>query len=65
MAAPSAPEPEKPSRPGAGGRLRTYFLAGILATAPVCLTIYMSLIFTTWVDDAVVALGPPQYNPDT
>jgi uncharacterized membrane protein len=65
MTRPPAPEPEKPSRIGPGGRLRNYFLAGILATAPICLTIYIAWIFTTWVDDAVFALVPPQYNPDT
>jgi uncharacterized membrane protein len=65
MTGPSAPEPERPSRTGPGGRLRNYFLAGILTTAPVCLTIYIAWIFTTWVDDAVFALVPPQYNPDT
>jgi uncharacterized membrane protein len=58
-------EAERPSRIGAGGRLRNYFLAGILATAPVCLTIYIAWVFTTWVDDAVFALVPPRYNPDT
>ncbi|HVZ03083.1 MAG TPA: DUF502 domain-containing protein [Dongiaceae bacterium] len=65
MTGSSAPEPERPSRIGAGGRLRNYFLAGILTTAPVCLTIYIAWIFTTWVDDAVFALVPPRYNPDT
>jgi uncharacterized membrane protein len=65
MTGPSAPESEKPSRIGAGGRLRNYFLAGILAAAPVCLTIYVAWIFITWVDHAVFALVPPQYNPET
>jgi uncharacterized membrane protein len=65
MTGPSALEPEKPSRHGAGGRLRNYFLAGILATAPVSLTIYVAWIFITWVDQAVFALVPPKYNPET
>jgi uncharacterized membrane protein len=65
MTRPPAPDTEKPIRIGPGGRLRNYFLAGILATAPICLTIYIAWIFTTWVDDAVFALVPPKYNPDT
>src|SRR4051812_19728656 len=65
MKVPSAPQPEKPSRGTPGGHLRTYFLAGILATAPVCLTIYVAWIFITWVDHAVFALVPPKYNPET
>jgi uncharacterized membrane protein len=58
-------EAERPTRLGPGGRLRNYFLAGILATAPVCLTIYVAWIFITWVDHAVFALVPPEYNPET
>jgi uncharacterized membrane protein len=48
-----------------GARLRTYFLAGILATAPVCLTLYIAWRFITWVDEGVFALLPPEYNPGT
>src|SRR5215813_13789387 len=59
----NAPEPRR--TPGFGARLRNYFLAGILATAPVCLTIYIAWLFTTWVDDSVFALVPPRYNPET
>jgi uncharacterized membrane protein len=64
----SAPQSSRPSgapRVGFGARLRNYFLAGILATAPVCLTLYIAWRFITWVDDGVFALLPPEYNPET
>ena len=68
MSKPPTPDPRRPRvapRVGLGGRLRTYFLAGILATAPVCLTVYIAWRFITWVDEGVFALLPPEYNPET
>lgn len=57
-------------KPGAfqmslGAKLRTYFFAGILITAPVSLTIYLAWLFITFVDERVFSLIPPQYNPET
>jgi uncharacterized membrane protein len=57
--------PGRPKSFGWGARLRNYFLAGILITAPVGLTIYIAWLFITWVDDGVFALLPPKYNPET
>jgi uncharacterized membrane protein len=57
--------PERPKSLGLGARLRNYFLAGILITAPVGLTVYIAWLFITWVDDGVFALLPPKYNPET
>jgi uncharacterized membrane protein len=51
-------------RVSVGVRLRTYFLAGILITAPVSLTVYIAWLFISWVDGTVLPLVPPQYNPD-
>jgi uncharacterized membrane protein len=48
-----------------GARVRTYFLAGVLITAPVSLTIYLAWLFITFVDERVFSLLPPQYNPET
>lgn len=45
-------------------RLRTYFFAGILITAPVSLTIYLAWLFITFVDERVFSLLPPEYNPE-
>lgn len=46
-------------------RLRAYFFAGILITAPVSLTIYLSWLFISFVDDQVFSLLPPDYNPES
>jgi len=48
-----------------GARLRTYFFAGVLITAPVSLTIYLAWLFITLVDERVFSLLPPEYNPET
>lgn len=46
-------------------RLRTYFFAGVLITAPVSLTIYLAWLFISFVDERVFSVIPPQYNPET
>jgi uncharacterized membrane protein len=46
-------------------RLRAYFLAGILVTAPIGLTVYLSWLLVHSVDQAVEPLIPAAYNPDT
>jgi uncharacterized membrane protein len=48
-----------------GARLRTYFLAGILVTAPITITLYSVWIFVDFVDGKVTPLIPGQYNPST
>ncbi|WP_119303289.1 DUF502 domain-containing protein [Dongia deserti] len=48
-----------------GARLRAYFFAGVLITAPVSLTIYLAWLFITFVDERVFSLLPPQYHPET
>jgi uncharacterized membrane protein len=50
---------------GLWSRLRAYFFAGILITAPVSLTIYLSWLFISFVDDWVFSLLPPDYNPES
>ena len=50
-------------RPGA--RLRTYFLAGILVTAPISITFYLAWLFIAFVDRQVTPLIPEAYNPTT
>lgn len=46
-------------------KLRNYFLAGIIVTAPIVITIYVSWQFFDYVDQNFKALIPPQYNPET
>ena len=47
-----------------GARLRAYFLAGILITAPMFVTLYVAWAFITFVDDKIVALIPARYAPE-
>ena len=44
-------------------RLRTYFLTGIVVSAPVGITIWLIWLFVAFVDDTVVPLIPDAYNP--
>ena len=46
------------------GRLRGYFIAGILVTAPVGITFYLAYIFLTFIDNQVTPLIPERYNPN-
>jgi uncharacterized membrane protein len=46
-------------------RLRTYFLTGIVATAPIGLTLYLSWVLVKFVDRLVTPLIPAKYNPST
>ena len=46
-------------------RLRAYFMAGIIITAPISITIYLAWLFITYVDDKVTPLIPVRYNPET
>jgi uncharacterized membrane protein len=45
--------------------LRAYFLAGILVTGPIALTLYLAWSFVRGVDSAVSAVLPAEYNPET
>jgi len=47
------------------GRLKAYFFAGVLVTAPLGITFYVSWIFIKWVDSKVTSLLPAVYNPET
>jgi len=46
-------------------RLRTYFFAGVLVTAPIAITVYVAWSVITAVDDMVTGIIPPAYNPNT
>jgi uncharacterized membrane protein len=46
-------------------RLRAYFLAGVLVTAPVAITFYIVWLIVSFVDDRVSGLIPERYNPET
>ncbi|MBF0248102.1 MAG: DUF502 domain-containing protein [Alphaproteobacteria bacterium] len=74
MPDPVSPDAEPTDRPATGGadkksgllgRLRAYFMAGVLITAPISITIYLGWLFITWVDGKVTPLIPAKYNPET
>jgi uncharacterized membrane protein len=48
---------------GLTARLRAYFFAGILVTAPVAITFYIAWQFIKFMDDRVAPLLPPALNP--
>lgn len=48
-----------------GARLRGYFLAGLLVTAPVAITLYLAWIFINFLDRQVGLVLPDRYNPAT
>ena len=55
----------KPIKISLAGRLRTYFLAGVLITAPISITFYLAWLFVNFVDSKVTPLIPVKYNPET
>lgn len=50
---------------GLFGRLRGYFIAGVLVTAPIGITAALAWWFIDYVDQRIVPLIPSHYNPDT
>ena len=58
--------PDEPRpRFGAGARLRTYFLTGLVIAGPLAITLYLTWSFVGWVDAWVKPFLPLRYNPDT
>ena len=47
------------------GRIRAYFFAGILVTAPLGISLWITWGIIKFFDAQVVKLIPPQYNPET
>ena len=45
-------------------RLRAYFFAGILITAPIAITVYLAWLFVSFVDSRVTPLIPEPFNPE-
>ena len=66
-AAPAAPPPARtgPFHHGLVGRLRTYFLTGLILVAPAYITISLTWWFINWVDDLVRPFIPIAYQPET
>lgn len=66
MTAQHTPPTEDPSKPVPRatviGRLRAYFFAGMLVTAPAAITFYMAWLLITWIDSLVKGLLPERYE---
>src|SRR5262249_28547912 len=54
-----------PLRPALFARLRAYFFAGVLVTAPIGITIYLAWSVVSWIDQSVLPFIPAKYNPET
>jgi uncharacterized membrane protein len=50
---------------GMAGRLRNYFLTGLVVVGPVFVTLYLIWSLATWVDNWVRPFIPPVYWPQT
>ena len=49
---------------GVAARLRNYFLAGILVTAPISITFWLTWRVITFIDARVTPIIPPRWNPE-
>jgi uncharacterized membrane protein len=50
---------------GAAGRVRNYFLTGLVVAGPVAVTAWLIWWFVTWVDNLVRPVIPQGYRPET
>ena len=60
---PAALPPE--THTGMMGRLRNYFLTGLILPGPVAITLWLTWWFVTWVDGLVRPFVPLVYRPET
>jgi uncharacterized membrane protein len=58
------PPPEASPPPRASSHLRTYFLTGLVVTAPIAITLWAAYWFVTLFDRWIKPLLPDVYNPD-
>ncbi|MGH6916642.1 MAG: DUF502 domain-containing protein [Geminicoccaceae bacterium] len=56
---------ESPGRISLPARLRAYFLAGVIVTAPIGITVLLIWQFITFLDTHVASLIPARYNPES
>ncbi len=65
---PNPPEQASPpaeTHTGVMGRLRNYFLTGLVVAGPVAITLWLTWWFVTWVDGLVRPFVPVAYRPET
>ena len=53
------------SQTSAAGRIRNYFLTGLVVAGPLLITAYLTWSFINWVDDLVRPFIPAAYRPET
>jgi len=53
------------SQTGVMGRIRNYFLTGLVVAGPLLVTVWLTWSFITWVDDVVRPVIPPAYRPES
>jgi uncharacterized membrane protein len=53
------------SHTGVAGRLRNYFLTGLVVAGPLAITGWLIWSVINWVDDVVRPFIPPTYRPET
>ena len=53
------------SQAGVMGRIRNYFLTGLVVAGPLAVTIWLIWSFVSWVDSFITPLIPPAYRPET
>jgi uncharacterized membrane protein len=67
----SAPKAQQTGEPpvvparSLGGRIRNYFLTGLILTGPLFITANLTWWFINWVDDLVRPFIPAAYRPET
>jgi uncharacterized membrane protein len=54
-----------PAKISLSARLRAYFLAGVIVTAPIGITVLLIWQFITFLDSQVGSLIPDRYNPES
>ncbi len=59
------PGPVAPSHTSLAGRIRNYFLTGLVVAGPLAVTVWLIWSIVTWVDGLVRPLIPPIYRPET
>ena len=47
-----------------GARLRGYFITGVIVSAPIAITIYLTVSFVGYVDSTIGQFIPDRYNPE-
>jgi len=53
------------SHTSVAGRVRNYFLTGLIVAGPLAVTVWLIWSIVNWVDDLVRPLIPPVYRPET